>query len=79
MKQGQHFLTTINLDEVMNASRQKNNVCQALAQLHTLLSQDISHPHNEGKTLAQQFKDKQATIKQEIKKFSKDTAPSKLY
>jgi hypothetical protein len=44
-----------------------------------LLSQDISHPHNEGKTLAQQFKDKQATIKQEIKKFSKDTAPSKLY
>jgi len=39
MKQGQHFQTTIDLDEVMNASRQNDNGYQALTQVYTLLSQ----------------------------------------
>jgi hypothetical protein len=58
MKQGQHFQTTIELDEVMNASRQNGNVYQALTQVYTLLSQGISHPQIEGRTLTQQIKDK---------------------
>ena len=63
MKQGQHFQTTIHLDEVMNASRQNANVYQALTQVYTLLSQDISHPQIEGRTLAQQIKDKHDAIR----------------
>jgi hypothetical protein len=39
MKQGQHFQTTIDLDEAMNARRQNGNVYQALTQVYTLLSQ----------------------------------------
>ena len=52
MKQGQLFQTTIDLDEVMNASQQNDKVYQALTQVYTLLNQDISHPQIEGRTLA---------------------------
>jgi hypothetical protein len=52
MKQGQHFQTTIDLDEVMNTNRQNGSVYQALTQVYTLLNQDISHPQIEGRTLA---------------------------
>ena len=72
MKQGQHFQTTIDLDEVMNASQQNDKVYQALTQVYTLLSQDISHPQIEGKTLAQQTEDKHDDIKQEIHKIDKE-------
>jgi len=72
MKQGQHFQTTIDLDEVMNASQQNDKVYQALTQVYTLLSQDISHPQIEGRTLAQQNKDKHDAIKQEIHKIDKE-------
>jgi D-ribose pyranose/furanose isomerase RbsD len=72
MKQGQLFQTTIDLDEVMNASQHNDNVYQALTQVYTLLSQDISHPQIEGKTLAQQIKDNHDDIKQEIYKTDKE-------
>jgi hypothetical protein len=37
-------------------------------QVYTLVSQDISHPQIEGRTLTQQIKDKHDAIKQEIYK-----------
>ena len=56
----------------MNASQQNDKVYQALTQVYTLLSQDISHPQIEGKTLAQQTEDKHDDIKQEIHKIDKE-------
>ena len=59
----------------MNASWQNGNVYQALTQVYTLLSQDISHPQIEGRTLAQQIKDKHDAIKQAIHKIDKEHDP----
>jgi hypothetical protein len=49
----------------MNTNWQNGSVYQALTQVYTLLSQDTSHPQSEGRTMAQQVKDKHDAIKQE--------------